>query len=854
MADRAVGSVDTATSKVPEIWGNVPQRNKNFTGREELLADLRRQVTSSVKVVLPHTLHGMGGVGKTQLAIEYAYRFQGDYKVVWWVPADQIALVKSSLAALAPRLGVDDIAPGRVDDAVSAALNKLRVGGPYDRWLIIFDNADEPEEIQNLLPTGNGDVIVTSRNHRWESLADVVEVDVFTRQESLDFLERRLPLITKAEADRLAEELGDLPLALEQAAALQVQSSISVDEYLELLAKESGRLLADRPPADYPDPVAAAWSLSVGKLQQTTPFAWDLLRRYAFFSPEPIDLELLKHGRFVLGPPLKEPLGDPLRVGQATRELARYALARIDNNRNTVQVHRLIQKLIRDGMDAEEARSIRHDVHLLLAASDPNQPDNADKGPEYQKLLAHVVPSEALECRDAHVRQLVNNVVRYLIGVGDRRTAEVLADEAREHWVAESGPDDPNVLILADHRAQLLWLRGAYAEAFELRSDTLERMRRVFGDEHEATLVVLNGYGADLRARGEFKLALETDEATLELHNRVFGDENPRTFLMANNVAIDQGLNSNYKAAHATDTRTHQNHLDYYGRNDDRRVIHSLTAIARDLRQAGQYKEALEIEEQAYVAFAELVRRRTLTADHNWVLLQAKDLAVAKRKMGHLEEALTLSEEVYEKFTKAFEGDHPDTLAAAMNLGNARRVLGDITRNEDLLQQAASLIEEALEGLKRRLGDDHPYTLGCSLNLAIVQRRIGLPAEARQLLEEALDGLKQRLGEDHHYTLTCKVALATSLAETGDIDQARELGQEALEGLRELVGPDHPHTLACAVNLAIDLRDLGQASESEALMADALQRYRQILPDDHLDVQDAAKGERIAVDFEPPPL
>ena len=302
MADRAAGAVNIAPSQVPVVWGNVPQRNKNFTGREELLANLRRQVTSEVKVVLPHTLQGMGGVGKTQLAIEYAWRFRGDYKVVWWIPADQISLVKSSLAALAPRLGVDDIAPGRVDDAVSAALNKLRVGGPYQRWLVIFDNADEPEEIRNLLPTGNGDVIVTSRNHRWESQADVVEVDVFARQESREFLSRRLPRITSAEADRLAEELGDLPLALEQAAALQVQSSMSVDTYLELLAKESSRLLADQPPADYPEPVAAAWSLSVGRLKEKMPFAWDLLRRYAFFGPEPIEQDLLQSGASSSGP------------------------------------------------------------------------------------------------------------------------------------------------------------------------------------------------------------------------------------------------------------------------------------------------------------------------------------------------------------------------------------------------------------------------------------------------------------------------------------------------------------------------------------------------------------------------
>ena len=863
MAERGAGAVGTAPSDLPVIWGMVPQRNKNFTGREELLAELRRQVTSAVRVVLPHTVHGMGGVGKTQLAIEYAYRFQGDYKVVWWVPADQLSLVKSSLAALAPRLGVDDLLPGRVDDAVSAALNRLRVAGPSERWLVIFDNADEPEEIRNLLPTGNGDVIVTSRNHRWESLADVVEVDVFTRRESLDFLQRRVPHMTEAEADRLAEELGDLPLALEQAAALQVQSNMSVDQYLELLSKEASRLLADRPPTDYPEPVAAAWSLSVGRLKERTPFAWDLLRLYAYFGPEPIEQDLLNSGRFVLDSPLKEQLSDPLAVSQATRELGRYALARINNSENTVQVHRLIQMLIRDEMDEQEARDVRHDVHLLLAAADPNQPENSKMWDAYTRLLAHVVPSEAIECSDPHVRRFVCNIVRVLTRLGDLRTANRLADSAYDNWAQSidgDSPDDsdihddPNVLILSGLRAELRWLNGDYSQAYELRRDTLERMRRVLGEEHEATLRVWNGYGADLRARGEFALALETDANTLDLHNRALGDDHPRTFLMVNNVAIDQGLNSDYSGALETDRRTYQDHLDYSGRNDDILVLHSLSAIASDLRQAGRYREALETEEQAYDAFNELVRRRTIPAEHNWVLLQAKDLAVARRKMGLLQEALDLSQEVYDKFVKTFGPEHPDTLAAAMNLGNARRVLGDSSQEPGLLLEAASLIQTALEGYAETYGEDHPYTLGCSLNLAIVQRRIGQPDAARALLESTLEGLKRRLGEGHHYTLTCMTALATSLAETGDAELSRELGERALEGLKHLVGPDHPHTLACAINLASDLQDLGETERTRSLREDALERYRSILPEDHLDVLDAVKGERIAIDFEPPPL
>jgi hypothetical protein len=365
---------------VPVIWGNVPQRNMNFTGREVMIQELRRRVTSEVTAVLAHALHGMGGVGKTQLAVEYAYRYRADYQLVWWVPADQTSLVRSSLAALAPRLGLD-VPRGQIDDALAAVRDALRVGEPYARWLIIFDNADQPEALRDFLPDGPGHVIVTSRNHRWQSVAATVEVDVFTRMESLEFLDRRVEGITEDEASRLADALGDLPLALEQAAALQVESGMTVDEYLVLLADESRQLLAQNPPADYPPGLAAAWGLSVARLKDQLPFAWELLRRCAFFGPEPIPRELMKNGRFVLDSPMKEDLADPIKFAQATRELGRYALVRVDNLRRTLQVHRLIQRLIRDEIDEEESAVIRHQVHLLLAAADPDEPDRIDHWP-----------------------------------------------------------------------------------------------------------------------------------------------------------------------------------------------------------------------------------------------------------------------------------------------------------------------------------------------------------------------------------------------------------------------------------------------------------------------------------------
>jgi len=832
---------------VPAVWGSVPQRNKNFTGRELLLEDLRRRVTSEVTAVLPHALQGLGGVGKTQLAIEYAYRYASDYDVVWWIPADQEVLVRSALAALAPRLGVTGIAPERVEDAVRAVLDSLRRGDPYPRWLLIFDNADQPETIRDLMPNGPGDVLVTSRNHRWQSIVDTVEVDVFTRQESLDFLHRRVPGAADDDSARLAEELGDLPLALEQAGALQAETGMSVAEYLDLLKDEGRKLLAENPPSDYPWPVAAAWSLSVARVRDHMPFAMELLRRCAFFGPEPIPRDLLQRGRYVLDSPLREAFGDPIIVSRAMRELGRYALARIDNNRRTLQVHRLIQKILRDELTEAEAAGIRHEVHLLLAATDPEDPDSLDNWPRYQELLAHVGPSAVAECDDPEVRRLVRNVTSYLYNIGDYTTCVAEIERALEQWRTGSHEDDRDVLVMLGQHARVLWTLGRYAEAGEIRRNILDRSREVLGRDDEYTLDATNGYGADLRARGDFAEALRVDEELLERHRRVFGSDHPNTFMVANNLAIDCCLNGDYGRARELDEQSHQDRLDFFGRDDHPWVLISLGAVARDMRQAGLYAAAVEAAERARRRFEDITRQRTFPENHPWVLVQSKDYSVALRKMGSFAEALALADHSYHSYQRVLGADHPETLGAAINLGNAQRLAGDF-------DEAAKRIEDTVRRYGKVWGDDHPFTHGCALNLAIVRRAVGDIDTAKALLEQALAGLTRTLGPDHHYTLTCLTNLATTTAEQGDAGSAREIGEKTLQQFRQVLGDDHPHTLACAANLALDRRALGLVGEAEELASDTRHRYLRTLGEKHPDVQQALRDERLTFDFEPSPV
>ncbi len=835
-----------AASGVPAVWGHVPQRNKNFTGRVGLLRELREHLTkdSTTTAVLQHALHGLGGVGKTQLAMEYAYRFQGEYEVVWWVSADQPSLIRSTLAALAPRLQLP--AAGRTDEAVAAVLDALRRGEPYSSWLLVFDNADQPETLQDFMPPGPGHVLITSRNHRWEGTVDTIEIDVFSRAESLEFLLRRVPGIEEPDADRLADELGDLPLALEQAGALQAESGMPVQDYLTLFAKQAGQLLAENPPVGYHLPVAAAWSVSMAKVGEAMPMALEVLRRCAFFGPEPFSRDLLTYGKFVLDPPLREFLANPIQFSRAIRELGRYALARIDNNRKTLQVHRLIQKLIRDELGEDKATTMRHDVHRLLTAADPGDPTDTSSWPVYASLYPHIGPSDVVSAPEPEVRRFVQNIVYFLFQSGDYEAALSEADRAIEAWAVDSTPDDPDILIVSGHKADALWALGRFEEAYELRRVTLDRMRIRLGADHEETLKVLNGHGSDLRARGDFVGARALDEESLELHRRVYGDHY-RTFAAANNLAIDYGLTSDYAKALELNEKNYTNRRVFYGGDDHRMVAWSLNAWARDMRHAGQYLRARETAEKAYELFQELVDRNDIDEFHSLVLLQAKDLSVNRRKAGAFPEAFELADEIYKKYQKVFATNHPDRLAAGINLGNAMRAMKQI-------QAAVERIERTVQRYTGALGPDHPYTHGSALNLALVRRQQGDVAEARRLLEEALQGLTASLGTDHHYTLTCATNLATAISELGDPRRGMELGRDTLRRFRTVLGPNHPHTLVCATNLALDLRTLGKDEEGKKLADETIERYRRVLFDDHPDVAAAVRGERLDFDFEPPPF
>ncbi|GAA1265886.1 hypothetical protein GCM10009677_17520 [Sphaerisporangium rubeum] len=836
----------TGHAPEPRVWGRVPQRNKNFTGREDLLDKLHESVTSDVTAVVPHALHGFGGVGKTHVAMEYAWRFRHEYDLVWWVPADQINLIRSSLAGLAPHLGLPASMTRTVSDASDAVLDALRRGDPYSRWLLIFDNADEPEDINELVPRGRGHVLITSRNYRWEGVVDTVAVDVFSREESIQFLRKRLPgTTTDEDADRLAEELGDLPLALEQAGALQVETGMSVETYLGLLARQTARLLDANKPADYPLSMTAAWSISLAQLASRLPEAVELLRCCAFFGPDPIPRDVFEELPAELAEQsrLKTILGDTILLSKAIRVLGRYALIRIDSDNRTIQLHRLVQALLREELSEDDREEFRHEVHLLLAAFAPKHPDDPAAWPRYAALLSHMSPAKVELCPHPLIREFAIDVTRYLYTSGDLQLAGILAQRFEDRWRTDNGEDHRDVMVMRRHLGAILWALGSFPDAYRLNKQNLARMREKLGPDHAETLALANVHGADLRARGQFTEALHHDQELLQQHTHMYGPHHRRTLRVKNNLSVDYLLLADYaRAQELLEETFRQWRNNPVAGSSQLNVLAAWNGLARVLRLSGNYLEACDVGEDAYEYGVS-----ELGADHVWTLKTAKDLSIAKRRAGFTDEALDIARHTFEREQRLFGRDHPDTLAGALCLANALR-----TTNAG--EEALDLLMDAVERYPRAYGDTHPFRYGCDMNLALLLRVTGDTAAALTRDRAALDGFDAQLGREHHYSLTCAINLASDLATMDDVESARRLGESTLGRLRALLGEDHPLTLAGASNLVIDLRRSGESERADALAADTFERYRRVLGTEHPDVVVATSGERLDFDFDPPAL
>lgn len=825
----------------------LPSRNLTFTGRGPLLERLRDHFTAGPTAAVPsQVLYGLGGMGKSQTALEYAHRYRSAYDVVWWMNAAQPGLIRSALADLAPYL---DLEEGEdVRSTAEAVLRALRQGRPYKRWLLVYDNAGSPTELDGLLPEGppGGHVLITSRDRAWVNSAGRAEVEVFTRAESVELLHTFSPQLADGDAEQVAHELGDLPLAVGQAAVWLSQSSMPVDIYLARLRDQPTDILdhTPLPPREYPNSAVRTWQIAAEELRERNRAAVEMLEICSFFGPDPIPMRLLYSRAVTRALPMDtdEPR-DEMAVAQLLRALNRFGLARSDQGSETLTVHRLVQAVIRNGVGSRRWAELRGVVHTALADANPGNPESTADWDEYDELLPHLEPSRASANPDPEVRRLVVDSVRYLWKRSLYGTAHDLAVHTLERWARPDFPDgdsdDVHTLLLRTQLGNVLRSQGRLAQAYELDSDVLRRFTATKGAEYPATLAAAGNVGADLRALGRYQEARALDRNTCQVALREFGEDHQRTLMYQNNLGMSEYLAGDRRAA-----------LDLHGSAYERqrqnqgsmkpRTLNLANNYARDLREAGKLAEALRLLETTTRLYQQL-----LGDGHSETLRARKNLAVALRRDGRYVDARDMDQDIHNRYVEAHGADHYDTLAAACNLASDFAALGETT-------QALELAERALTRYKDYLGEEHPVTLVCASNLAVYLRLLGRVEEALAFSGRTMEQLRTVLGGSHLYTYCCQLNHANDLVTAGRIQEAAELETEARQGLRAVLGPDHYDVIGSTSNLSLSLRALNRTTVADDLRNDALERARRTLGTDHPTTRAVTQGIRLDSDIEPP--
>jgi hypothetical protein len=687
-------------------WGRVVRlapRPPFLAGREDLLAELEDRLSAGddrePRVV---ALHGLPGAGKTSVALAYAHNHSAQDGITWQFAAEDPAVLVAGFTELATALGVEG--GGDPVVAVHGALAGSAAG-----WLLLFDNAPGPEAVEAFVPPmGAGRVLITSRNALWPP-GQALEVPVLDPEAAADFLVARTGDADRQAAAALAEAVGGLPLALEQAAAYAQATGNSLASYLALFHKRRAGLLARGGPAAYGGTVATTWALAFGQLEQSDPGAAGLLRLLAFCAPEAVPLRLLLRPRPGLAellaaevaPVLAPLLDDELAAGDAVAALRRYSLARPAGH-GAASVHRLVQAVTADQMPEQLREAWRQATAAVIEAAIPDDALLPEAWSACAVLLPHV--RAALDLTSDGMWE----IARYLGHSGSypaaRDLVRLIADAHREDNAY--GAEHPRTLVARHNFAHWTGMAGDPAAARDLFAALLPIRERVSGPEHPDTLSDRFELARWTGEAGDAAAARDQLAALLHVREQVVSDpEHPATLAVRANLA------------------------NFTGEAGD-------AAGARD-----QFAALLP------------VRERVSGAEHPATLADRSDLA---RWTGHAGDAAGARDQ-YAALLPVRERvlglEHPDTLTARSRFAYFTGQAGDAAGARD---QFAALLPVR----ERVLGAEHPDTLTARANLANFTGEAGDAAGARDQFAALLPVRERVSGAEHLDTLTTRAKLA----------------------------------------------------------------------------------------------
>jgi len=729
-------------------------RNPLFTGREELLRRLYDLLHPQKDGAVPQILAicGLGGIGKTQMVLEYAYRFQHEYQAVLWARGETAETLIADFVAIAERFEM----PGwnhQERKRIVEAFKDWLVSAP--NWLLILDNVEDLTMISDFLPSrGSGQIVLTTRKQATGALAQRVELFKMSQKEGALLLLRRAKLLEAgaaleeaADADRacaleICQVLDGLPLALDQAGAYVEETGCALADYLRYYESSRATLLSLRGQGgiDHEQSVSATLSLSYEKIEQAHPGAASLLKLCAFLSPDAIPEELFTDAPFLHGFANETPISAALELERAIATLRTYSFVRRHTATRTLTIHRLVQAVLRDRLDEREQRQWAERVVALISRALPDAWEQP-AWPIYQRYLPQVevcatwIKHWQMTSREA--ARLLDFSGAYLKERWQFAQAEDFLTQALAIYRQAVGEGQPEVAKTLQRLGELYFHKGAYAQAKAVNQEALDiyRKGKLENDQIEAA-TCLNNQAMYLQALGDYAQAEPFYQEALSMREQLLGPEHPEVAESLNNLGFFYYAQGKYQQAEPM----YQRALAIYEKTqsaDSLYIARGLNNLAKLYVSSG----ALARAEPLYLR-AQEIYVRVQGPEHPVVAFVLYNLGDLYHKQKRLEEAGRFYKQALAIREKALPSDHPDLATTLDRLG-----LFYFEQGQD--DQAQPLYERALAIREKTLGSDHPRTAESLQGLARVYARQGRYAPAAALYRRALAIREKLLGAAH---------------------------------------------------------------------------------------------------------
>jgi nucleoside phosphorylase/tetratricopeptide (TPR) repeat protein len=804
-------------------------RNPKFVGRQDEITELEGLITMGDgprRVAIT----GLGGVGKTQVALELAHRIRDQDREcsVFWVPCTSHAMIEQTFSSIAQTLGLHDTKAAEAKEQIKIYLNSKRAG----KWLLIFDNADDTEmwlatshtapALEDFLPESEqGRILFTTRNRKLAmKLApfNTVPIPDVDKETALKILQRTLEcedlLKDNITTATLLEQMAFLPLAITQASAYIIENGISLSTYLALLQEqEQGavELLSEdfRDPGRYKDiqnPVITTWLISFKQIQRQDQLAADYLSFMACIDPRNISQSLL---------PLQS---SKKRRIDALGLLSAYSFT--NSQGMDISMHRLVHIATRNWLRKNGLLS-----HWIQRVADRMQevfPDNHYTNRRiWREYLPHAL---ALVQGDEFIIKqnidLVERIADCLASDGKYQEAEVLYKELMEIYQERNGDGHSSTLTSMANLASTYRQQGRWNEAEKLEVQVMETSKTVLGAEHPDTLTSMANLALTYQNQGRWNEAEKLEAQVMETRKTVLGSEHPDTLTSMANLASTYSGQGRWSEAKKLEVQVMETRKTVLGAEHPS-TLTSMANLASTYQNQGRWNEAERLEVQVMKT-----SKTVLGAEHPDTLTSMANLASTYWHQGRWNEAEKLEVQVMETSKIVLGAEHPDTLTSMANL--ASTYSGQGRWNE-----AEKLEVQVMETSKTVLGAEHPDTLTSMANLASTYHNQGRWNEAEKLEVQVMETRKTVLGAEHPDTLTSMANLASTYQHQGRWNEAEKLKVQVMETRMTVLGAEHPDTLTSMANLAYTWQSQRRLPDALALMEACCRLRNKVLGPDH---------------------